>query len=71
MSFEDALRELEQVVARLESAEATLEESITLFARGSELRAHCEARLKAAEARVAEITQGADGTIGSRPVEYP
>lgn len=68
LSFEDALRELESVVARLESGEATLEDSITLYARGAELRAHCEAKLKAAEARVAEITQGPDGAISARPV---
>lgn len=69
LSFEAALKELEQVVQRLESGEVPLEESIALYARGAELRGHCEARLKAAEARVAEITQGPDGTIGARPVD--
>ena len=53
MSFEAALAELEQVVARLESGNVALEESITLYARGADLRAHCEERLTAAEARVA------------------
>ncbi|TPE53179.1 exodeoxyribonuclease VII small subunit [Amaricoccus solimangrovi] len=71
MSFEQALRELESVVARLESGEATLEDSISLYARGAELRAHCEAKLKAAEARVAEITQGSDGAVSARTVEIP
>ena len=69
MSFEAALSELEQVVARLESGNVALEESITLYARGADLRAHCEERLKAAEARVAEIAQGPDGALRSRPVE--
>ena len=69
MSFEAALAELEQVVARLESGNVALEESITLYARGADLRAHCEERLKAAEARVAEIAQGPDGALHSRPVE--
>jgi len=69
MSFEAALAELEQVVARLESGNVALEESITLYARGADLRAHCEERLKAAEARVAEIAQGPDGALRSRPVE--
>lgn len=71
LSFEDALRELETVVGRLESGEATLEESIALYARGAELRAHCEAKLKAAEARVAEITQGPDGAVSARSVDIP
>ncbi len=69
MSFEAALAELEKVVARLESGNVPLEESITLYARGAELKAHCEKRLEAAEARVAEIARGPDGTVGSRPVE--
>jgi exodeoxyribonuclease VII small subunit len=71
MSFEAALAELEQVVARLESGDVALEESIALYARGAELRAHCEEKLKAAEARVAEIAQGPDGSVRARPVEIP
>jgi exodeoxyribonuclease VII small subunit len=71
LSFEEALRELEAVVSRLESGDVALEESIALYARGAELRAHCDAKLKAAEARVAEITQGPGGSVGARPVEIP
>jgi exodeoxyribonuclease VII small subunit len=69
MSFEAALAELEQVVARLEGGQVPLDESIALYARGAELRARCEDRLKAAEARVAEIAHGPDGTVRARPVE--
>lgn len=61
MSFEDALRALEQVVRRLESGEVPLEESIALYERGEKLRAHCQARLDAAQARIEAIVQGADG----------
>jgi exodeoxyribonuclease VII small subunit len=71
LSFEDALAELESVVGRLEKGEVPLEESIALYARGAELRAHCEEKLKAAEARVAEIAQGPDGSVRARPVEIP
>lgn len=56
MSFEDAMKELEGVVSRLESGNASLEDSIRLYERGAELRAHCEARLRAAEERVEKIT---------------
>lgn len=70
LSFEAALAELEQVVARLEGGQVALEESIALYSRGAELRAHCEDRLKAAEARVAEIAQGPDG-VRARNVEIP
>jgi exodeoxyribonuclease VII small subunit len=71
LSFEAALAELEQVVARLEAGTVALDESIALYARGAELRAYCEERLKAAEARVAEIAQAPDGTVRARPVEIP
>jgi exodeoxyribonuclease VII small subunit len=61
LSFEEALRQLEGIVARLESGDASLDESITLFTRGEALRAHCETRLKDAQARIEKITLGADG----------
>jgi exodeoxyribonuclease VII small subunit len=61
MSFEDALKQLEGIVARLESGDASLDESITLYAQGDALRAQCEARLKAAQARIEKITLGPDG----------
>jgi exodeoxyribonuclease VII small subunit len=61
LSFEDALRELEAIVARLETGDAALDESITLYTRGEALRAQCEARLKDAQARIEKITLGPDG----------
>lgn len=70
LSFEDAMRELEQTVARLEHGDATLEQSISLYDRGAKLRAHCEKRLREAEERVEKITLAADGEpAGTTPVE--
>lgn len=61
LSFEDALRQLESIVSRLESGEASLDESIGLYTRGDALRAQCEARLKDAQARIEKISLGPDG----------
>lgn len=61
MSFEDAMKALEAIVERLESGEAPLEDSITLYERGALLRKHCEDKLKDAEMRVEKIVQGEDG----------
>jgi exodeoxyribonuclease VII small subunit len=61
MSFEAALGELEQLVARLESGQASLEDSITLYERGAKLKAHCDARLKSAQMRVDQIVEGPSG----------
>ncbi len=70
MSFEEAMAELEQVVARLERGDVALEESIRLYERGAELKARCEQKLKEAEEKVAAITLDADGApTGTAPVE--
>ncbi len=62
MSFESALKELEQIVARLEQGEVDLEDSIALYERGQALKAHCEKKLKAAEGRLEKIVAGGQGT---------
>ena len=70
MSFEDAIRELEQVVGRLERGDVALEDSIDLYKRGADLRAHCETKLKEAEEKVAKITLSSDGTpTGTEPLD--
>ncbi|WP_026166754.1 exodeoxyribonuclease VII small subunit [Novosphingobium nitrogenifigens] len=61
LSFEEALKALEDVVRRLESGEAPLDESIELYAKGDALRAHCQARLDAAQARIEAIVADRDG----------
>lgn len=71
MSFEEALKELEHVVGQLESGAVDLEKSIALYERGAQLKAHCEARLAQAQARIEQITlaeTGApDGTVPFDP----
>lgn len=65
MSFEQALKALEDVVRRLESGDVPLEESIGLYERGEVLRRHCQARLDAAQARIDKIVAGPDGTASA------
>ncbi|HEY5363872.1 MAG TPA: exodeoxyribonuclease VII small subunit [Aestuariivirga sp.] len=61
MSFEAALAELEQIVARLEGGKVELEESIKIYERGEALRKHCDAKLAEAEARIEKITLSPQG----------
>lgn len=70
LSFEQALAELEQIVARLESGQAPLEDSIQLYERGAALKAHCEQRLEAARLRVEKIVVGAGGAPGIEAAEF-
>ena len=70
MTFEDALRALEDVVRKLESGEVPLDDSISLYERGEELRKHCQARLDAAQARIEKIVARPDGKpTGTRPFD--
>lgn len=70
MSFEEAMAELEQVVRKLEQGDVPLDQSISLYERGAELKKRCEAKLKEAEEKVAAITLGENGEpAGTTPVE--
>lgn len=70
LSFEDALRALEDVVRRLESGEVPLDESISLYEKGEALRRHCQARLDSARARIERIvTDAAGNPTGTRPFD--
>lgn len=68
LSFEEALRELERIVTRLESGDAQLQEAIDLYERGDQLRRQCAARLDAAQARIEAIRTDAQGrALGTTP----
>lgn len=69
MSFEQAMAALEQVVSALEKGEVPLDQSIALYQRGADLRAHCAAKLRDAEEKV-ELIRVAEGrAVGTTPVE--
>ncbi|MDA0961855.1 MAG: exodeoxyribonuclease VII small subunit [Proteobacteria bacterium] len=70
MSFEEAMRELEAVVDKLERGDVALDASIALYERGAALKKRCEDELKRAEEKVAQITLDTDGNpTGTKPVE--
>ncbi len=70
LSFEAALAELEQIVRALEQGAEPLDKSIELYQRGDRLKRHCEARLKAAQAKIDQISLGADGQpVGTAPFD--
>ena len=70
MTFEEAMAALEALVGQLEQGEVGLEASIALYERGAALKAHCEATLKAAEEKVAQITLSESGDAAAlKPVD--
>lgn len=69
MSFEQALDELRQIVGRLESGEGKLDEAIAAYERGAQLKAHCEAKLREAQAKIEKIALGPDGQPRAEPFD--
>ncbi len=68
LSFEDALKRLEEIVRKLESGEAALDQAIQLYEEGDRLKQQCEARLKAAQTRIEQIQLGPGGApVGTAP----
>ncbi len=69
MSFEEAMAELEAVVGKLERGDVALEQSIRFYERGAQLKAHCEALLKAAEEKVELIRAQEGRAVGVTPAQ--
>ena len=59
-TFEDAQRELEQIVERLERGEAGLDEAIRLWERGEALYKLCVGKLDAAQGKIEELARRAE-----------
>ena len=68
-TFEQALQELEDVIARLEAGGATLDETMALFERGQKLVAQCGAALDQAELRLRQLRPAGDGSYEVAPLD--
>ncbi len=69
MSFEEALGELESIVRSLETGKAPLEDSITAYERGTDLKKHCEKKLRDAQAKIDKIIVHEDGSLSTTPLD--
>lgn len=70
LTFEEALKELETLVRRLEEGKVNLEEAISSYERGTALKSHCETQLREARMRVEKIMVGhPDGNGKTEPME--
>jgi exodeoxyribonuclease VII small subunit len=68
-SFEDALRELEQILAEIEGGQVGLEESLVKYERGTFLIQHCRAVLNQAEKHIEMLSKAEDGSLQSEPMK--
>ena len=67
-SFENSIKQLEEIVEKIESGGANLEESISLYEKGIELKNFCEKRLKEAELKIKKI-KSEEGKIVKKDFE--
>ncbi len=70
VTFEDALQELESIVASLERGEVSLDDAIVAFERGTQLKSHCQARLEEARMKVEKIKVPAAGAAPESTSEF-
>lgn len=66
-TFEKALKNLEEAVARLEKGQMPLDEALDCFEAGVQSATLCRKKLKAVETRVETLLKGADGTLFVEP----
>jgi exodeoxyribonuclease VII small subunit len=69
LAFERALKELEEIVTKLERGDVPLEESIAIYERGEALKKRCESLLSEAEERVEKIRTAEGKAIGAEPFD--
>ncbi|MBY0355858.1 MAG: exodeoxyribonuclease VII small subunit [Rickettsiales bacterium] len=70
LSFEDSLRELEEIVKRLEGGKSSLEDSISDYTRGTALKQHCEKQLEAARLKVEKLIPQSDGSLKTETFDH-
>lgn len=63
ISFEEALKELEEIVKKIDNGQESLEMAVNSFERGILLKNHCEKKLKEARLKIKKITKLADSTV--------
>lgn len=67
LTFEQALKRLEEIVEALETEDLDLDKSLQFFEEGVYLSRHCNQQLQAAEKRIDTLISKADGTLAAEP----
>ncbi|HEY7496354.1 MAG TPA: exodeoxyribonuclease VII small subunit [Candidatus Tectomicrobia bacterium] len=67
LTFEQALKRLEEIVEALETEDLDLDKSLQFFEEGVSLSRHCNQQLQAAEKRIDILLRKADGTLAAEP----
>ena len=71
LTFDEALRQLEELAAKLEEGDIPLEDSLRVYERAVGLFAHCRGRLDTMEQRIELLTEDLDGSLKIEPADLP
>jgi exodeoxyribonuclease VII small subunit len=71
LTFEQALKRLEEIVEALETEDLDLDKSLQFFEEGVHLSRHCNQQLQAAEKRIDILLSKTDGTLAAEPFMLP
>ena len=63
MTFEDAMKELENLVDSLDKGDISLDEAIGAYDRGSQLKDHCQKKLNEAKMKVETIQSSGESNV--------
>ncbi len=69
MTFEAALKSLEEIVGQLDSGEIDLDKAVEAYERGTRLKEHCEKKLKEAQLRIEKIEVDKDGELTTKVLD--
>ena len=69
MTFEEALKSLEEIVGQLDSGEIDLDKAVEAYERGTNLKIHCEKKLKEAQLRVEKIEVDKEGELTTKTLD--
>ncbi len=69
MTFEAALKSLEEIVGQLDSGEIDLDKAVEAYERGTRLKEHCEKKLKEDQLRIEKIEVDKDGELTTKVLE--
>jgi exodeoxyribonuclease VII small subunit len=69
LGFEEAMKQLEDIVRDLEGGKSKLEDAIKHYERGVALKRHCEKKLAEAQMKIDRIVLAADGSVKTEPAE--
>jgi len=71
LSYEQALEQLDTLIAQLEKGDVPLDDAISAYERGTKLAQHCAQLLDRTEQRVSQLVVSGDGSLAEKPLEPP